>query len=182
MHRPVRSITARTAFFISTTCEANINHFLLDEFARVHATLRAFGVPLGRDNRHAADTNVTLLYRHDLHSFCHEGCHDPTKFEDFLFTLPVTTHLAYYRHRPACFREAVFGTITFDSIPKEAMSFIVDNFLESSPSPKKSSMRSGALVAQGRLGDRASRRGTTERAVCAGAAEVGRHPLFAQCA
>jgi len=32
-----------------------------------------------------------LFYRDDVHDFCRDtGCHDPTKFEDLLFTLPVS--------------------------------------------------------------------------------------------
>ena len=67
-------------------------------------------MPLGRASRRPSDFNVSVFYRHDLHGYCKTGCHDPTKFEPFLRTLPVSTHLAYYRHPPVCFREALFGT------------------------------------------------------------------------
>ena len=56
----------------------------LQEFERLYKTLKAFAVPLGP----AAGHKLTLFYRHDLHSFCRDGCHDPTKFEPLLRTLP----------------------------------------------------------------------------------------------
>ena len=36
---------------------------------------------------------VALFYRDDVHSFCRDtGCHDPAKFEDLLFTLPLVSY------------------------------------------------------------------------------------------
>lgn len=58
---------------------------------------RTSALPPGRaggDPRAFDAKKVALLYRDDVHSFCRDtGCHDPTKFEDLLFTLPLVRAL-----------------------------------------------------------------------------------------
>ena len=44
-----------------------------------------------------AHWQVALVYRDNVHDFCRDtGCHDPTKFEELLFTLPIKSHAAYF--------------------------------------------------------------------------------------
>jgi len=69
------------------------------------------------------------MYRDDVHDFCRDtGCHDPTKFEDLLFTLPVASHRAYFTddaHLGTCFRDAVIGTHREGVKDKEVSDFIL---------------------------------------------------------
>jgi len=131
------------ALFATTSCEANLHHFLVDQFSRIYAVMKTLG-RLGTGLKHpsppptqigdAADSSgrlaqstsalsaerfeklkVMLFYRDDVHDFCRDtGCHDPTKFEDLLFTLPFVDHRAYFAkedtHLNVCFRDAVLGT------------------------------------------------------------------------
>ena len=74
---------------------------------------------------------VMLFYRDDVHDFCRDtGCHDPTKFEDLLFTLPFVDHRAYFssqqeKHLNVCFKDAVMGTHRDGTSDKEVSNFIL---------------------------------------------------------
>lgn len=57
--------------------------------------------------------NLTILHRHDLHSFCHGRCHNASAFDALLYTLPISAHFGYTVHPPnVCFHEAMLGTFS----------------------------------------------------------------------
>lgn len=110
--------------FATTTCEANLHHFIRDEFMRIFGTMRDKGF-LRREN------GSLLLYRDDVHRFCRDtGCHDPTRFEPFLRTLGIRDHGAFFKlalpppHTGICFPEAVLGTHPLGSGIPDAIAHI----------------------------------------------------------
>ena len=65
-----RTFAPYSAFFVTTTCEGNLHHFLQDEYYRIFTLMKKLGLLSGaRDNN---TQNVALFYRDDVHSFCRE--------------------------------------------------------------------------------------------------------------
>ena len=137
------------AFFVTTTCEANLHHFLVDEFNRIFTLFKRLklldgggGGNAGTAGNAGSSSTVTsedhqrrvaLLYRDDVHSFCRDtGCHDPTRFEPFLYALPVRSHRAYFtsqEHLNVCFRDAVLGTPDPATSGREVSSFLASRLM-----------------------------------------------------
>ena len=90
------SITDATALFVGATCEANIDHFLLDEFLPLFSTLNRLHILPPKD------TAKYIFYHQDLHSFRRSMglnggiCHDPTRYESLLNAIGLAAEAQVY--------------------------------------------------------------------------------------
>jgi hypothetical protein len=82
-----------TAFFVGATCEANIDHFLFDEYLPLFSAARQLKGALPATNATASEDQNYVFYHQDLHSFKRGigpnggRCHDPTRFAPLLEAL-----------------------------------------------------------------------------------------------
>lgn len=75
-------------------------------------------------------TSISQKHHTHLYMCIHNinRCHDPTKFEDLLYTLPIVSHRAYFTddaHLGVCFRDAVLGTHRMNFKDSELSNYIV---------------------------------------------------------
>jgi len=117
------------ALFVTTSCEANLHHFLVDQFSRIFGVMKDVKRLGGSNEQEFEKQKVALFYRDDVHDFCRDtGCHDPTKFEELLYTLPIRSHRAYFTddaHLGVCFKDAVIGTHRMGVKDKDVSNLIV---------------------------------------------------------
>ena len=124
------------AYFLGTTCEANIDHFLGDSLVYLHASAVSTGMipaKLGSTklwNQRAANKSM-LFWNRDLESYDRRMgpmggfCHNPSAFEDILSTYGLAARpTAYWQvSRPMCFKHAVFVGASGRASAREALTY-----------------------------------------------------------
>ena len=103
--RPKTGLDFNTAFFVTGTCEGNFHHFWLDSTWGLYGAMKKTGM-LG------SKIPSQLYYHEDLWNQGQKfGCHNPARYQDFLFALPVRKEHVFYKDATlhSCYDNAIFG-------------------------------------------------------------------------
>ncbi len=98
-------ITNHSAFFVITTCEGNLYHFWLDSTIGLYAAMKA-------TNRLNSSIPNQLFYYEDVWKLDRStGCHNPARYEQFIFALSIKKEHISYHMSPVniCYYNATFG-------------------------------------------------------------------------
>ena len=134
-------VSNSTAFFIGSTCEANIDHFFYDEFLVLFSTMMKCNVL--EPQAKVTEAGNRVFYSTDLHSFDRKMgpnggyCHNPEQFEPLIQALRVDQEPQVYwgknslwgepsddTHFPdICFHRAVFVR-GVPASPNQAMAYV----------------------------------------------------------